>query len=106
LPSIKYNQEYNSDYDVTKLTGPQPAGKASIEAFFTKKGNAVYAMLTRWHGKTFVLKDAATLTPTRVSLLGGTGTLAFSKRGDTIEVTLPDLPEALLGQPMWTLKIE
>jgi len=48
VPKIDYNKEYDSTYDVSKLTGRQPAGKASIEAFFTRKGRDVYAILTRW----------------------------------------------------------
>ena len=35
---------------------PEP-GKASIEAFFTSKGNDVYAILPRWPGRTFAVSD-------------------------------------------------
>ena len=40
VPAIDYNKEYDSAYDVSKLTGAPAGGKAAIEAFFTKKGNA------------------------------------------------------------------
>jgi len=59
IPKIDYNKEYDSSYDVSKLTGAPAPGKASIEAFFTRKGNDVYAILTRWPGGRFTWKDAA-----------------------------------------------
>jgi alpha-L-fucosidase len=105
VPKIDYNKEYDSAYDVSKLTGAQPAGKASIEAFFTRKGRDVYAILTRWPGGRFVWKDAGGLTPKTVSLLGGSGLLRFAKSGSTIAIDLPPLPEALLSQPLWVLKL-
>jgi alpha-L-fucosidase len=77
---------------------------ASIEAFFTTKSQDVYAILPRWPGRRFTLKDAAGLEPRAVTLLGEGSPLRFSKAGTTIEVTLPDLPEDLLGQPAWVLK--
>jgi alpha-L-fucosidase len=105
VPAIDYNKEYDSAYDVAKLTGPQPAGKASIEAFFTRKGNDVYAVLTRWPGRRFAWKDAGALAPKTVSLVGGPGALRFTRSGATITVELPDLPEPLLSQPLWVLKL-
>jgi alpha-L-fucosidase len=105
VPSIDYNKEYDSAYDVSKLTGPPAGGKASIEAFFTKKGRAVYAILPRWPGARFVWKEAAGLTPTAVSLLGAEGALRFTKAGSTITIELPALPERLLGQPAWVVKL-
>jgi alpha-L-fucosidase len=105
VPKIEYNKEYDSSYDVAKLTGPQPAGKASIEAFFTRKGSDVYAMLTRWPGRRFVLKDAGALSPKTVSLVGAPGVLRSVKSGTSLTIELPELPEKLLGQPMWVIKI-
>jgi alpha-L-fucosidase len=104
-PKIDYNKEYDSSYDVSKLTGAPAPGKASIEAFFTKRGNDVYAILTRWPGKRFTWKDAGALTPKGVTLLGAPGSLRFAKDGTAITIDLPDLPEALLSQPLWVLKL-
>ena len=83
---------------------PAP-GKASIEAFFTTKGDDVYAILPRWPGRRFTLKDAGALTPKTVTLLGAPGSLRFAKTGTAITIDLPDLPEALLSQPLWVLKL-
>jgi alpha-L-fucosidase len=106
VPKLEYNKEYDSVYDVAVLTANPAPGKASIEAFFTKKGDAVYAVLPRWPGRRFVWKDAAALRPKAVSLLGAPGALRFTKSGATLSIELPDLPEELLGQPAWALKLE
>jgi alpha-L-fucosidase len=105
VPKIDYNKEYDSSYDVSKLTATPAPGKASIEAFFTRKGHDVYAILTRWPGGRFVWKNAGDLTPKAVTLLGTPGPLRFTKSGSTITVDLPALPEALLAQPLWVLKL-
>ncbi len=105
VPKVEYNKEFETAYDVAKLTEKPAAGKASIEAFFTAKGTDVYAVLPRWPGRRFTVKDAAALQPKSVTLLGGSAQLRFTKSGGAIDIELPDLPEELLGQPAWVLKI-
>ena len=105
VPAIDYNKEYDSAYDVSKLIGAPSGGNAAIEAFFTRKGNAVYAILPRWPGRRFVWKDAASLAPKSVSLVGAKGDLRFTKTGTSIVVELPDLADHQLAQPMWVLKL-
>ena len=102
-PKIEYNKEYSTAYDVTKLAGKPAAGKAGIESFFTAKGNAVYAILPRWPGKTFLLKDVAAAKS--VTLLGGSGPLKFKPGKDGLSVMMPELPEELMQQPAWVLKV-
>jgi len=105
VPKVDYNKEYDSAYDVSKLTGEPAAGQAAIEAFFTKKGTSVYAILPRWPGKRFVWKGAAGLKPVTVSLLGAAGSLRFQRSGDTLVIELPELPATLFRQPMWVVKL-
>ena len=40
-----------------------------------------------------------------VTLLGGGAPLRFTRTGGAITVELPELPEELLGQPAWVLKL-
>jgi alpha-L-fucosidase len=88
---------------VTQLTAKQVPGKASIEAFFTAKGNDVFAILPRWPGKSFTVQKVAGLKS--VSLLGVPGTLRFQAAKGGVTVTLPDVPEDLMRQPAWVLKL-
>ena len=65
----------------------------------------MFAILPRWPGRRFTVKDAGALDVKSVTLLGGPGSLQFTKAGTSITVELPDLPEELLGQPAWVLKL-
>jgi alpha-L-fucosidase len=105
VPKIDYNQEFETAYDVSKLAEKPAAGKASIEAFFTAKGRDVFAILPRWPGRQFTVKDKGALEVKSVALLGGPASLRFTKAGTSITVELPDLPEELLGQPAWVLRL-
>lgn len=101
-PKIEYNKEYSTAYDVTKLTAKPEPGKAGIEAFFTQKGNAVYAILPRWPGAAFVVKE---LTGVKSAELLGAGPLKIKAAKDGTAVTLPAIPEQLLTQPAWVIKL-
>jgi alpha-L-fucosidase len=105
VPRTNYNAEFNTNYDVTKLTGAPANGQAAIEAFFTSKGNAVYAILPRWPGHRFTIRDLEGAKPKSVTLLGAPGTLGFKSTGASLTIDLPDLPAGLLAQPAWVLKI-
>jgi alpha-L-fucosidase len=92
-------------YDVAKLTEKPEPGKASIEAFYTSKGDDVYAILPRWPGKQFTLKDFDASKLKSVSLLGMPGALKFRAQGTSVVVDLPTVPENLMKQPAWVLKL-
>jgi alpha-L-fucosidase len=92
---MDYNKEYSSSYDVTKLS--------SVEAFFTSKNSDVYAILPSWPGRSFLIQNMSGVKA--VSLLGGKGNLVFHAVNGGISVQLPELPQALLSQPAWTLKL-
>jgi len=104
-PKFDYNQEFNSSYDLTKLTAKPEAGKAAIEAFFTSKGDDIYAILPRWPGKQFTVNDVEGASIKSVALLGCSAPLSFRKQGNSVIVDLPELPEALRAQPAWVLKL-
>jgi len=105
VPKLDYNQRYNSSYDITRLTGKQAAGKASIEAFFTSKGDAVYAILPRWPGRRFTVQGLDGTSLKSVMLLGSSAPLTYKARNGVVDIDLPPLPEDLLGQPCWVLKL-
>ena len=103
VPKVEYNKEYETAYDVTKLVEKPAAGKAAIEAFFTAKGKDVYTILPRWPGHRFHVKDVTGVRA--VTLLGATGPLKFKSEKGGVSIEMPDLPEELLRQPAWVLKI-
>jgi len=103
-PKVEYNQEFMTPYDVAKLAEAPAGGKAAIEAFFTSKGDTVYAILPRWT-REFTVKGLDAAKVKSVALLGGpTGLRTRAVQGG-VAVQLPDMPEALMAQPAWVLKI-
>jgi len=103
VPKVEYNKEYSSAYDVTKLIERSAGGKASIEAFFTSKGDEIYAILPHWSAHNLVVKD---MNAAKSVILLGSSTPLKSKSSKTgLSIELPDLPEDLRQQPAWVLKI-
>jgi alpha-L-fucosidase len=103
MPQVKYNSEFESAYDVTKLTRKPEAGKAAIEAFFTTKGNDLYAILPRWPEGGFVVKDVTGVK--EAHLLGAPQALKFKAVAGGVRIDVPSLPDDLLHQSCWVLKI-
>lgn len=103
VPKVDYNKEYMSDYDVAKLTETPAAGKAAIDAFFTAKGNSVYAILPRWPGRSFTVKGADHTKS--VALLGSPAPVRFKLQGGSVSIELPEMPPELMSQPAWVLKL-
>ena len=103
VPKMEYNKKFETAYDVTKLAAKPEPGKAGIEAFFTTKGSDLYVILPRWPGRNFYLKDVATAKS--VTLVGSTGPLKFKATNGGLSIQLPDLPEELMPQPAWVLKV-
>ena len=101
-PKVDYNQRFESSYDVAALAAKPAPGKASIEAFFTTKGKDLYAILPRWSLKKITIPGA---TAKQVELLGAPQPLKFKNVKGAVTIELPALPEDLLSQPVWTLKI-
>ena len=103
VPSVAYNQRFESAYDVSKLAAAPDPGKAAIDAFLTSKGNNVYAILPRWPGESFLLKDVTGVKS--VALLGSEAPLKFKVAAGGVTINLPRLPDDLLHQPAWVLKV-
>jgi alpha-L-fucosidase len=93
---VDYNKEFSTDYDVTKVA-------SGIEAFFTQKGNDVYAILPRWPGGTFSVKDVTGVKS--VTLLGSTAPVKLTSANGVVSIQLPELSEELRPQPAWVLKL-
>jgi alpha-L-fucosidase len=105
VPKVDYSKEYSSAYDVTKLTERPVEGKAVIEAFFTARGSDVFAILPRWPGRRFTAREIDASRLKSVHLLGSPASLRFSAQSGSVSVELPEIPEELLAQPAWVLKL-
>jgi len=103
VPKVDYDTKFQTPYDVTKLTMKPDPGKATIEAFFTAKGDDIFAIMPRWPGRSFLLKNVSGVKS--VMLLGSGFPLKFKTVGSGVIVELPELPEELLHQPAWVLQV-
>ena len=90
---------------MSRLTEKPAPGKASIEAFFTSKGTDVFAILPRWPGRQFTMKNTRSLRVKSVGLLGSAAPLHWKSTAESLIVELPEIPEELIRQPAWVLKI-
>jgi alpha-L-fucosidase len=93
------------DFILKQTVDPDP-GDAVKEVFFTRKGNAVYAILPSWrqNGKV-VLKDM-TLGNRKVNFPETGQTLKARQKGKDIEVQLPVFdPNKIKSKYAWVLKI-
>jgi alpha-L-fucosidase len=105
VPRVEYDKEFETAYDVAALTRKPAPGKAAIEAFFTAKGPHVFAILPRWPGRRFTVKDLGSAPVKSVRLLGTDARLRYTAGAGSLTVELPELPEDLLRQPAWVLEI-
>ncbi len=83
--------EFMTKYEVTDFVDRKKPGQAVIQAFFTAKGDDVYAIVPGWPGKQLVLKDVSAGPGMSAKLLGG-GDLKWSVSGKNIVIDMPDLP--------------
>ena len=104
-PKMDYNQQFNAAYDVTKLTAKPAPGKAGIDAFFTAKGSDMYAILPRWPERRFTVKNFDGTGLKSATLLGVAEPLRFQTQGTAVTIDLPEIPEELMAEPAWVIKL-
>ena len=104
IPEMKSGQ-FMVKYDVLDYVDRKSPGQAVIEAFFTVKGDDLYAIVPGWPGKKLVIKDAHANGGMSVKLLGG-GEVRFSASGKDLSIELPELSaDAAKTQYTYVLKI-
>ncbi len=81
--------EYMKRYEVTDYVDRTKPDQAVIECFFTAKGGDLYAIVPRWPGRQFVLKDVAAPRAMEVSMLGTPGPLKWTAKGKNVTVEMP-----------------
>ena len=85
---------------------PKP-GQARKECYFTAKGDSVYAMITQYPDNgIFKIKDISLTDQSKATMLGVSGELKIQKKGNNIEINLPNLnPTKLPCNHVFTIKI-
>jgi len=70
IPQVNYGRHSKVKYDISEITGKPAAGKAVVKAFFTSKGDTLYAITPRWPNKKLVIKKLIATKNTVVTMLG------------------------------------
>lgn len=89
-PGVETGKQYMTRYEVTDVVDGAGPGLARVEAFFTAKGDTVYAIVPRWPPKDFLLRETASARS--VSLLGSKEPLKWERASDGIRIRVPDFP--------------
>src|SRR5579884_475627 len=84
------DKEFRAEYDINKMVDHPPTGYARVEAFFTAKGDTVYAILPRWPGKQMVFEQMSARPDARIVLLPGNQALTWRAEGKGLAVEFPD----------------
>ncbi|NQV32368.1 MAG: alpha-L-fucosidase, partial [Phycisphaeraceae bacterium] len=89
VPALKRG-EYMSKFNILEQTIAPPAGQARKEILFTNKQDNVYAITPKWPGETLVVKNIRPSRTTEVTLLETGQILPWHRKGDHLEITLPE----------------
>ncbi len=91
MPEVGYDKQYKAKYDIKELTGKPAWGKAVIDAFFTCKGDTLYAITPRWPKESFVVREVSTSVNTAVTLLGHDKPLQWEASDGDVVIDVPRL---------------
>ena len=68
VPKLE-EKEFRAEYDIRKLVDNPPSGNARVDAFFTAKGDALYAILPRWPARGITLTGVPASSDVKVTWL-------------------------------------
>jgi alpha-L-fucosidase len=83
------DKEFRAEYDITRLVDSPASGDSRVEAFFTQKGDTLYAILPRWPSGDLVLRDIPVTADSKVSLLAAQASLRSKKQSDGLAISIP-----------------
>jgi alpha-L-fucosidase len=99
-------KEFMSEYDITKMVDSPPAGYARVDAFFTAKDDALYAIVPRRPRGEVAIDDVAAPGGVKVTLLGSGQPLEATLDGRRLRIRVPDaMAAALPVQQAYVFKI-
>jgi len=99
--------EYMIKYDLMNQIGFDAKGGVAVkQAFFTKKPDALYAILPGWPGKEFTLRNIKVPAGFQVTMLGWNQPVSAKTQGTNLVIQMPTPgPEDLPCRHAYTLKI-
>jgi alpha-L-fucosidase len=89
VPTME-EKEFRAAYDITQLVDSPPSGYARVEAFFTTKGDAVYAIIPRWPGPAFALDGFTSSSSTEITLLETGDKIPWHAEGKRLQISASD----------------
>lgn len=106
-PEQGYKQ-YRQEYDILKLAGLEPQdGMARKMAFFTRKGDDLYAIVPGLPKGSLRLEGVQPPSGAKVTMLGRPGLLDWDQAGQDVTISIPALtPDEVPCRHAYTLKIE
>ena len=82
-------KEFRAEYDITQLVDSPPSGYARVDAFFTAKDDAVYAILPRWPEQAIALDGFEAPSGATVTLLETGTPLRWHAEGKRLHIDVP-----------------
>ena len=106
-PEQGYKQ-YRQKYDILELAGLAPRkGMARKMAFFTRKGDDLYAIVPGLPEGSLKLRGVRSRPGTKVTMLGVTRDLEWSQHADGVEISVPSMtPDELPGRHAYVFKVQ
>jgi alpha-L-fucosidase len=89
VPKLDAGKQFMTRYEITDYVDRKKPGQAVIEAFFTMKGNDVYAIFPEAPRGDWVMQDVAPAANTRVVALGSQDQLKWDASGNGMRVHFP-----------------
>ncbi|HEX4227835.1 MAG TPA: alpha-L-fucosidase [Bryobacteraceae bacterium] len=82
-------KEFRAAYNISQMVDSPPSGYARVDAFYTRKGDTVYAILPRWPYAPVELSGVHAPSGAKVSLLETGDALPWHAMGNTLRIELP-----------------
>ena len=104
VPKLE-EKEFMAEYEITRLVDAPPPGSARVEAFFTAKDDAVYAIIPRRFERQLVVDDIEAPSGVRVTLLEGGAPVEAKLEGRRLTIDIRDSLAALPARDAYVFKI-
>ncbi len=92
-PKIEEKQ-YMGEYNIAQMVDHPAAGNARIDAFFTAKGDAVYALVPRWPESGLSLDGISARSGAKITMLETGDEVRWRAEGSRLHLDFPESTRA------------